>query len=156
MTGGPVGAEAFVGSWRLASSETHWDDGSVSQPWGPSPVGLLVYDPGGLMSVQVMRPGRAAGVARPPVPAAVLGTVGESEILGYLAYAGTYRVDTAARRVVHHVTCALLPEQVGQDIAREYDLAGDTLTLRTPPAVVSGRQRRSVLVWRRARPAGAP
>ncbi len=72
------------------------------------------------------------------------------EIIGYLAYCGTYDVDDVEKRVIHHVTCALLPEFVGQDIVRTYEFSGDTLTLRTTPVVVNGQERSSVLVWRRA------
>src|SRR5262245_19770702 len=116
---------------------------------------MLSYDAGGFMSVQLMRVDRPARVTRPVAPDAVLGTIGELEVIGYLAYCGTYSVDPAAKRVTHHVACSLLPEQVGQDVVRSYELAGDTLTLRTPPAVVRGRERASLLVWHRAVPGRA-
>jgi hypothetical protein len=111
---------------------------------------MLTYDADGYMTVQLMRPDRPQRRPRPVAPDAVLGTIGELEVLGYLAYCGTYDVEAGAWRVVHHVTCALLPELVGQDVVRTYELSGDTLTLHTPPVVVDGRERRSVLVWRRA------
>src|SRR5262245_23536227 len=119
---------------------------------------MLTYDAHGYMTVQLMRPDRPQRRPRPVAPDAVLGTIGELEVIGYLAYCGTYDVDARERRVVHHVTCALLPEMVGQDIVRTYELSADTLTLHTPPVVVDGRERRSVLVWRRApgRPPAPP
>ena len=150
-----MGSADLVGTWRLVSSETRWDDGAVEHLWGPHPVGMLSYDAAGFMSVQLMRADRPARVTRLVAPDAVLGTIGELEVIGYLAYCGTYTVDAAAKRVTHHVSCSLLPEQVGQDVVRSYELAGDTLTLRTPPAVVRGRERTSFLVWRRAAPGRA-
>jgi hypothetical protein len=145
-----VGSHGLIGTWRLDSSETRWGDGSVRHPWGPNPVGMLTYDEHGYMTVQLMRPDRPPRMPRPVAPDSVLGTIGELEVIGYLAYCGTYDVDDGERRIVHHVTCALLPELVGQDIVRTYELSGDTLTLRTAPVVVNGQERSSVLVWRRA------
>lgn len=51
--------EMFLGAWILESQETVALDGSVHRPLGDDPVGLLIYDPAGRVSVNIMRTGRA-------------------------------------------------------------------------------------------------
>jgi Lipocalin-like domain len=144
-----MGTEWLVGAWTLASSEVHFTGASVERPWGPGPVGLLIYDPSGAMSVQIMRSGRPARAPRPSVPEEVLGTIGENEAVGYLGYGGRYEVDEAARTIAHHVECSLLPEQVGTTVVRSYEQHGRQLVLRTPPVRIGDRERRAILTFDR-------
>jgi len=121
-----------VGTWRLVSWETV-SPGGVSHPMGPGAVGYLSYNRGGRMSVQVMRRERGEladdGVMKASADRlrVVLG--------GYLAYAGSYEVDTAAGTVTHRIECALLPAQVDSELTRWFQVDGARLTLHlTPPA----------------------
>jgi lipocalin-like protein len=50
--------------------------------------------------------------------------------LGYDAYFGTYTVNAKEHVVTHHLESALFPGDIGKDIKREFEIAGDTLTIR--------------------------
>lgn len=143
----------FAGTWRLISWEMRRADGTVRYPFGKDAAGLLVYDPGGFMSGQMMRRHRPR-LSAPRTAAAGVLEAGPDEIkaafTGYVAYCGTFDVDAAAGIVTHHVECALLPDWVGIDQVRQFELDGDRITLRTPPVEVAGQEQVGVLVWERA------
>lgn len=137
----------FVGTWRIRSAEFQEADGAVSHPWGSDPIGIVVYDAGGNMTVQLMRrerPSFASGDLRQ-------GTVEETAeaLLGITTYFGTYEVDESRSRIVHHVEGSSFPNWEGADQARSYHFDGDLLTLRTPPLRVAGEDVAGVLVWQR-------
>jgi Lipocalin-like domain len=139
-----MACDSVVGRWRLASYVAHADDGSVSNPLGPNPEGSLVYTEGGWMSAHL-----AAG-ERDDLPADVAGG-SESDraaaYSSYFAYCGTYviRGDT----IVHHVAMSLMPNWVGTDQTRHFELNGDELLLRTPPIEVRGKTLINDFRWRR-------
>jgi hypothetical protein len=140
---------ALVGTWRLVSFESRVASGEVRYPLGRAPVGQLQYDAVGFMSAQLMDPGR------PQVVSGDLTRGSDAEvraaISGYIAYYGTYTVDPARGIITHHVQGALLPNWVGGDQARRFQLDGDRLTITTPPIRVGGEDSTTVLVWDRAR-----
>ena len=99
------------------------------------------------MAVQVMRRERgeladdAVGTASAERLREVLG--------GYLAYAGRYVVDPAARTVTHCIECGLMPAHVGTELTRWIEIDGNRLTLHlTPPAADAPRTGGRV-VWER-------
>jgi hypothetical protein len=133
-------ATGLVGAWELLAYEaTAEDGGEIEHPLGDDAAGLLVYIGGGLMSVQLMRRDR---------PRWTPGAAPSAE--GYLAYAGRWEVDEAARTVTHHVELSLLPNWVGRPQVRQADLAGDRLRLTAPPERIGGRVAVARLSWRRA------
>jgi hypothetical protein len=138
--------DQFAGVWRLIRCESRDAEGQVREPFGPHPVGRIVYDRSGRMSAQLMNPDRegalyspAGGVSRDATEEDVRRAVG-----GYVAYFGTFSVDETKGVVIHHVQCALDPSWVGGDQVREYEFDGDRLTLS---AGLSGRRVR--LTWER-------
>ncbi len=132
-------AARLVGAWSLVAYEAIAPDGTVEHPLGRNAAGLLVYTAGGLMTVQLMRPGRPPWT-RDAAPSPE----------GYLAYAGRYEVDEAARTVTHHVELSLLPDWVGRPQVREADLDGDRLRLTTPPSRIGDREAAVArLTWQR-------
>lgn len=48
----------LIGVWRLVSLELRGADGQVQYPYGSDPVGYLIYDEDGYMSVAVMATNR--------------------------------------------------------------------------------------------------
>ncbi len=50
--------DRFVGTWRLVSFVGHGADGGETRTYGPRPLGVLIYDKGGRMSVQIARSDR--------------------------------------------------------------------------------------------------
>jgi hypothetical protein len=123
-------ARRLAGTWRLVAFESHRPDRPVRHPFGPDPVGILVYTPDGVMAGQVMRPGRPAFVAA-TMPA---GTDDElrTAAAGYVAYAGRYDVDETRRVVRHHVIMSLFPNLIGTVQERTVVLDDDRLTLGAP------------------------
>lgn len=65
----------------------------------------------------------------------------------FFAYAGRYNL--AEGRVLHHVEIASVQNWVGTDLVRLVSLAGDRMTLTTPPLSVGGNTRTTSLVWER-------
>ena len=100
------------------------------------------------MSAQIMRPGRET-VPPQGDPDGDAETAGAAEqaFRGYVAYFDSYEVDAEAGTVSTRVTGALNPAMVGTEQRREFELAGDRLTLCTPPT--GPRNVSGVLVWER-------
>jgi len=137
----------LAGTWTLATSEFRWSNGEIADLYGPDAVGLLIYGPRGRMSVQIMRANRPAFVSgdlRSGTPEEA-----RAAFEGYVAYFGSYDVDEAAGTVTHHMRGSLFPNWVGQDLVRFYEVAGNRLTLRTPPMPAAGKSFTGVLVWER-------
>ena len=52
-SGATVTRQAVLGTWKLVSVETLRQNGQVSTIWmGPNPIGLIIYQPNGYMSVR--------------------------------------------------------------------------------------------------------
>jgi hypothetical protein len=141
-------AATIIGTWKLVSVETIRPNGEALTDWmGNRPAGMIVYLPSGVMAVQIMRDPR-------PVMAGTdydVATAAEKVLAidGYYAYYGTYAVDEEAKTVTHNVQASLRPSEVGIRYQRRFALAGDRLTLTTPPAEESGEVRFNRLVWER-------
>ena len=121
----PGAAAKIVGTWQLMSRTVTRADGSkiIDPVLGVKPIGRLIYDANGAMSLQMMRIGRKSAITTPEN--------GNQRItLGYDSYFGRYTVDEKAGTVTHHVEASLFPEDVGDDWVRPFTLEGDTLTLR--------------------------
>ena len=118
-------ASRIVGTWQLVTRTVTRADGSkiVDPVLGEKPIGRLVYDATGAMSLQMMRTGRKAAISTPA-------DANQRVTLGYDSYFGRYTVDEKAGTVTHHVEASLFPEDVGDDWVRPFTLEGDTLTLR--------------------------
>ena len=137
--------EQFIGTWKLVSSEYRFADGERLKLYD---TGILMYDAQGNMSVQLMQHNRPAFAKSDRLS----GTLEEikTAFQGYQAYYGTYTIDEKQRTVTHHLQGSLLPNWVGVDQVRYFDLEGDRLTLRTPTLPLRDRDAVGYLVWQRA------
>ena len=135
-----------MGTWRLVSWETV-SPGGVSHPMGSDAVGYLAYDRDGRMSVQVMR--RARGELTDDDVATASADRLRDVLGGYLAYAGSYEVDTAAGTVTHRIECGLLPAQVDSELTRWIELDGSRLTLHLTPPETTASGTGSRVTWER-------
>jgi hypothetical protein len=134
----------LIGVWRLITVEDQEADGSVLYPYGERALGYLIYHPEGYMSATVMSAERPR-LSRPSRPFAlsaedavtVLRTMGS-------AYCGTYELRDDST-VIHHVEAALIPNMIGQDEVRPFELRGDRLYVYTlrPTA-------KTCAIWERA------
>jgi Lipocalin-like domain len=141
-----MGKEEFVGTWKLVSAEYRFADGERSKLYD---AGILMYDAHGNMSVQLMQHNRPAFAKSDRLG----GTLEEirSAFQGYLAYYGTYTIDEMQGAVTHHLEGALLPNWVGVDQVRFFELVANRLTLRTPPLLMRGKDAVGYLVWQRTK-----
>jgi Lipocalin-like domain len=137
--------EQLVGRWRLVSYVARADDGSRAFPLGRNAQGSLLYTSGGWMAAQV----GAADRERFTTEDFVGASDAERAIAfsSYLAYCGPYQV--AGDVVTHHVVMSSIPNWVGTEQVRSFELVGDELLLRTPPIEVGGRMLINEFRWRR-------
>jgi Lipocalin-like domain len=140
-----VATESLVGRWRLVSYVSRADDGSLTYPLGEDVQGSLVYTRGGWMIVQI-----SAGDRR-DLPSDDLFSGSNAEraaaFSSYLAYCGSYEVTGDV--VAHHVAMCSLPNWVGSEQTRRFELAGEQLVLRTPPIEVGGKLLMHEFLWQR-------
>ena len=137
--------QRIVGTWQLVTRTVSRADGTtiVDPVLGEKPIGRLVYDASGAMSLQMMRTGRKSAMT----PSAPRDKTNPRVVLGYDSYFGSYTVDEKAGTVTHHVEGSLFPEDLGSNWVRPFTLDGDTLTLR-----LTGEDGlRRALVFRRIR-----
>lgn len=142
-----MSTEQLVGTWQLVSAQYRRANGEAIEIYGEKPVGILMYDANRYMAVQIMRrnrPNFAAADRLGGTPEQI-----QAAFRGYLAYFGRYTIDETQRTVTHHIQGALLPNWVGVDQVRFYELNGNQLTLRTPPLMIGGSEAVGYLVWER-------
>jgi Lipocalin-like domain len=113
-------------------------EGKTVLPFGDTPIGRLTYDAAGRTTAQVMRPGRNSSVVDP----SAVGRSSEDELRaiaeGYVGYFGTFTA--TENSVTHHIEACTLPAWTGTDQRRQFEFAGNRLTLRFGP---------NKLVWER-------
>ena len=117
----------FVGTWRLLSFEVRSNEGKVYYPWGEHPIGYIMYNDDGYMSVSMMDPSRP----RFDVSDLPRGTVEQKAAAAdkYISYAGKY--ETKGNKVYHHVDVSLFPDWVGGDQVRNFKFEDNRLMLST-------------------------
>jgi hypothetical protein len=138
----------LLGTWKLVSAEYKRASGEVLEIYGANPMGQLTYDANGNMSIQIMRQGRPKFA----VADRLGGTPDEKKaaLEGYLAYFGTFTINQEKQSVTHHIQGSLLPNWVGVDQERFFEVSGDQLTLRTPSLMIGGEDAVGQIVWERS------
>jgi hypothetical protein len=139
----------LVGVWKLVSYTDEQEGHQDRFPFGPEPVGFLIYTSDGFVSAQLMKPGRALFQGHDWRA----GTADEYHQAGsgYIAYCGIYDVDEENETVTHIPSVALVPNLILDGQVRAITLSGDRLTLSVARApAVDGAPLRSRLEWQRA------
>jgi hypothetical protein len=134
----PVPPPALVGTWRLVAFEDV-EGGRTIRRFGDKPLGLFIYTADGHVAIQIANPAIPACVSpgkqnlpgRKDKLAVGVCTPSQMEALldGYVAYWGTYSVDSAASVVVHHVQSDLSNGYAGTEQPRPFSLEGDRLVI---------------------------
>ena len=137
---------SLVGAWTLVSWESQAMDGTVTQPYGPNPMGQIVYSGSGRMSAQLMHPTaslpEATNTTAEEMSAAIFGR--------FFSYYGSYTVDEESSIVIHHVEGALLPTWVETERPRSFTFDGrDRVILNTMPDELRTSGAVSTLIWQR-------
>ena len=123
----------LVGTWRLVEH-------SDKDRRGEHPLGLIMYDAHGLMSVQIVpdKP-RMKFAGTQPTPEEA-----KAALAGYTAYFGTYSIDESKSTVTHHRIGNIDPGGLG-DFVRRYEFVGDDRLILRP------LESQNVLVWERVK-----
>ena len=139
----------LVGTWQLVSIEDTMKDGSVGSPLdlGPHPKGFLMYEPDGHMCATLVNSDRPAWKD--------FAKATDAEKIAYydtfIAYCGTYKLDSATSTVTHYPSVAWTPAYVGSTQARPFKLEGDRLIITVTEGVTNLGIQKRVLVWERAK-----
>jgi hypothetical protein len=143
-------ADRFIGTWKLVGVETRTAKGEVVPPaagTNTNRTGYLIYDPAGYMAAAIMPGGRKRNAGP---------TISDDEaraaIAGYTAYFGTFTVNAAEQFVTHNLQGSLNPGMAAAQ-KRFFELSGNRLTLKPPPAA-GGNQAR--LTWERLPDVASP
>jgi Lipocalin-like domain len=135
----------LVGTWTLVSETAHQGD-KTTQPLGPHPQGMMMFDRGGRFMMFIARPGLpkfAAGKRDAGTP-----EENKAVLAGLLAFFGTYSVNEADQVLILHPEASTFPNWNGADQKRFLRFAGDQQiwTNRTPAIGAEVVE----VVWRRA------
>ena len=130
-------SDHFIGTWLLQFIESRSESGEwvVSDVLGPDPLGILIYDEHRNMAAQLARRDRSIPDAEDS-PAELVN--------GYVAYFGTYEVDSTAGTVSHHRSAHNNAELGHLTVVRYFEFDGDMLTLTVAP------DREFRLIWKRS------
>ncbi len=137
----------FVGTWKLVSSTMTMPDGTVkSYGFGPHATGMLMYDGGGHVCVQVVNPDRPAW-ANPdhPSPEEV-----KTAFDGFGGYCGTFTVDAEKHILAHIPEIAFDPNIGGKASPRSYSFNGDRLIYEGTDSS-EGVEAHWTMVWERVK-----
>jgi lipocalin-like protein len=113
----------LVGTWALKRYTNIDSHANAVEPFGNSPVGILIYTPDGLVSAQLMDPDRRWSHQEDwgdwtPEEYAVFAR-------GYTSYCGRYEVDEIQSTVTHVPSVAFLPNLVNQRLLRRVEMIGN-------------------------------
>ena len=138
---------SLVDSWKLVSFESRDTNGNIAYPWGKDPLGYLLYNSDGYMSVSIMssiRPKFSSGDLKG-------GTLEEKVAAAdsHISYRGTYEVKEDT--VIHHIELSFFPNWIGVEQKRRLSIDGNRLSLSTPPIAVAGVEQTQHLVWERVK-----
>ena len=138
-------AKQLIGHWTLVSIKNE-QDGKTTEPLGPNPKGLFIFD----------RSGRYAFLQfRPDIPKFASnnrnkGTAEENKavVLGALAHFGTYSVNEKEGSYTVRPEASTYPNWVGVDQKRLFSISKDELTITNPSGSRGGT---STLILNRAK-----
>jgi len=135
-------AKQIIGTWTMVSNNITHPDGKKTQPFGPNPVGMIIFDSGGHYSLQLCRPSRAKFASNNREK----GTPEENQatVSGCNPHWGKYSVEGNA--IVFKIEHAMFPNWEGIEQKRNFTIVGNELKYTVPAASAGGV---GEVVWRR-------
>ena len=133
----------LIGAWRLSKFDIEKDGIVVMQPFGPAPIGQLIYTANKRMSGLMMKSeadGRS--LSEPKADEEM-----KAAFLSVISYCGSYEVDEAGGTVTHRVEAETYPNWVNTSQQRGSKVDGNTLVLSTGEGCPPGCT--SVIRWQR-------
>jgi hypothetical protein len=135
--------EQLLGGWKLVSMTLIRPDGR-SEPFGPDPVGTILYTSNHRMSATLGRR------ELPWVGAADEVSLEDARTLlhDFVAYIGEWVLDEPNDAVIHKIDYSSYGPLVGTDQVRYFRFDGNLLILRSP--VEADSEQYGEIVWERA------
>jgi hypothetical protein len=135
----------LLGTWTLVRWYNEASDGSVTDPFGPDPIGFISYSEDGYIFAHLARADRAP-FAHDDMAS---GSPAEDQaaMKSHVSYAGTY--EYRGDHVIHHVKIASFPNWTGSDQRRQIRFEGALLRLSSEPFVHQGETVVAHAVWKR-------
>ena len=127
-----VHSHPLVGTWRLVCDEDIDSLGHSAYPYGNPPLGFFVYDKSGNVFIQISTNPPLSRLAEDSVGTILPGasSVQLRETLEkYVAYFGTYSVDTLKHLITHHVISDIRRNYTGTDQVRPFSFSVDSLII---------------------------
>jgi hypothetical protein len=147
--------QQLIGVWQLLTIQMIGPNGPMTDPfYNEGSTGVLIYDPSGWMSVQIVgqprpdmdvsasRPGRADSAEEDRLKAEVLDS--------YYAYFGTWTYDETSSTVTHHIKSSLFPSETGVSYSQTATVEGENLVFKVRREARGGATVQQK-VWRRMR-----
>ena len=125
--------DELVGTFELVALESRRSDGEITHPYGDHPIGMFMFDPSGLYSVQLTDPDR------PPDQG------------NYLASFGAYVVAEHRRVFILTPRGASDPQLIGTEVLRHVAFDGELAVFNPPTTQVDGFDLTTYITWRRVR-----
>ena len=105
--------EKLIGTWMLVELiEVPVNGGEITYPMGENPKGLIIYNPDGFMSAQIMNLERNNFQQEHWTNATTEEYTQEAST--YLAYSGSFKTDDEKQIVSHTMYISLFPNWTGQ------------------------------------------
>jgi hypothetical protein len=138
-------AKDLVGAWT-AVSNTAEQGGVKSEPYGPSPQGMLIFEANGRYGLVLSR----KDVPKFASNSRMNGTADENKasVQGTISHFGTYSVNEADKTITFRIETSTYPNFNGTEQKRPFTLAGDQLTYSVPAFSGGGT---AVATWKRAK-----
>jgi hypothetical protein len=138
-------AKDLVGAW-VAVSNVAEQGGVKSEPYGPAPQGMLIFEADGRYGLILSR----KDVPKFASNSRTKGTADENKAVveGTISHFGRYTVSPADKSILFHIELSTYPNFNGTEQKRSFELVGDELKY-TVPAFSGGGS--AVAVWRRAK-----
>jgi hypothetical protein len=138
-------AKQLVGHWSLVSVR-NVQDGKTTEPLGPNPKGVFIFDRSGRYALMIFRP----DIPKFASNNRNTGTPEENKavVLGSLAHFGTYSVNEKDGTYTIRPEASTYANWVGSDQKRSYSVSKDELKIVNPAGSRGGT---STLIWKRAK-----
>jgi hypothetical protein len=138
--------DKIIGTWMLFSVESINPDRSKIQPFGPAPVGRVVFDSTGhfmLLSMATTLPKFASNNRATGTP-----EENKAIVTGSLGLFGSYKVDEAEKVLIWRIEACTFPNWIGQEQKSQVELVTDEeLKFLNPATSIGGGLHR--LTWKR-------
>lgn len=120
--------QIIIGTWKLIYSIEIDSSGNKFYPFGEDAIGYIMYDESNKMAVQICRKERKLFSSK----SFASSSSQELSLIpkDYLAYFGSYEIDTEKEIVRHFVDGHLFPNNVGQVLERKYHFFDNKMSLK--------------------------